>query len=164
MACPRTAEEVYCSGKLGSTLSLSPLSLSVLHACCLLACLLASSSPPTHRRPPPGAVHAAMPRSLLRIPLSPASLLAVSCLISFSSAQTCYVAQDGGVQRASTWKACPGSASDGFEICCLPGSECGEDMLCHIPSSFGPGPNSWYQAGCTDPTYQSSVCRKDCGE
>ena len=99
-------------------------------------------------------------RHLVRLPVS------LIPLLYFPLAEaTCYVAAYGIVGEQPGWNACPGTASStgGVETCCLSGSDCGEDSLCHIANADDPD-NSWYQAGCTDSNYQDPICRNDCGE
>lgn len=94
----------------------------------------------------------------------PFSLLALFVLVSLTEG-TCYIAAYGLIGKQDGWVSCPGTASSlgGVETCCLPGSECGQDSLCHVPDSADSGSNEWYLGGCTDPNYSDDICKKDCG-
>ena len=71
-----------------------------------------------------------------------------------------------GIIQAGDWIKCSNTAVtlNGASACCLPGSLCGEDSLCHTPESLSTGGNNWYPAGCTDPTYTDPVCRTSCSK
>ena len=83
--------------------------------------------------------------SLIQLPVSLLALLSITRLVSAD----CYVAAYNLVGKQSGWVACPGTASSpgGAETCCIPGSECGEDSICHVPASQNPGSDAWYVAG-----------------
>lgn len=101
------------------------------------------------------------------------TILMLSFLVYFlllntaSSQQICYTrALNTIVNERTGWFVCGDTAisAGGAETCCLPGSRCGSDSLCHKPASENPGNNSWYIARCTDGTYQDPVCRLSCSE
>lgn len=93
-----------------------------------------------------------------------ASLLSIAALAT-ADGTACYSRALGNV-LSGEWLTCHNTARSigGAQSCCMAGSQCGPDSMCHIPSSLASGNASWYPSGCTDPTYQDPVCRLDCSE
>ncbi|KAF2166950.1 hypothetical protein M409DRAFT_54711 [Zasmidium cellare ATCC 36951] len=56
---------------------------------------------------------------------------------------------------------CDDQASSATTACCAYGELCTADSICYNASSSGT--DRWYVAGCNDPDYEASVCRKSCG-
>ena len=94
------------------------------------------------------------PASLLSLLL----LLLSSSLTAAASSSICYASD--GVQSANF--AC--NPSQPNSTCCMPGFECISNGLC------APGPNitgaitPFYVGDCTDPTWSSPTCLKECAD
>ena len=92
--------------------------------------------------------------------------LAVALLlaIEFASADQCYWKATDQARKDGNWFSCgtnTAQKSGGAELCCMTGSECGEDSICRA-SSNGTAGSEWYVGGCTDSTYNDPACRDDC--
>ncbi len=57
------------------------------------------------------------------------------------------------------WFACNNTQvqPSGAQLCCISGSQCGEQSICHSNTGY-------YVGGCTDGSYGDAVCRTDCCE
>ncbi|EMD01304.1 hypothetical protein BAUCODRAFT_205161 [Baudoinia panamericana UAMH 10762] len=90
--------------------------------------------------------------------------LAMLCA-SVVQAHNCYWRTNGTVvAENSGWYACGTGTrtGDGTEqLCCLVGSYCGQDSICHFEDQQEGG-SGWYVGGCTDANYGDPVCRSDC--
>jgi hypothetical protein len=61
--------------------------------------------------------------------------------------------------NAIDWFACNNTevTPGGAQLCCIQGSQCGQDSICLQNVSY-------YVGGCTDGSYGDSVCRTSCSE
>ncbi|MCJ1433409.1 hypothetical protein MMC27_002769 [Xylographa pallens] len=94
----------------------------------------------------------------LLLSLLPLLLLLLSSLASAASSSICYASD--GVQSANF----PCNPDQTDSACCMPGFECISNGLC------APGPNitgtitPFYVGDCTDPTFSSPECLKECAD
>lgn len=99
------------------------------------------------------------------------ALILLSGWIALTLAQTpddqCFWKNSGGTVAESTdgWHVCNNTKTTekGASLCCLNGSQCGEDSICHFPGG-SQGGTGWYLGGCTDGSYNDPVCPKACSE
>lgn len=96
-------------------------------------------------------------------------------LFGIVTAQPCYWKSNNTVraQDAAGIYPCPNTEthSDGTQLCCLVGSQCGIDGICRFPEATvdsgppdSPGRSGWNTGGCTDPSYSDPVCPTECSE
>ena len=99
------------------------------------------------------------------------ALVLLSGCIALTFAQTpndqCFWRNSGGTVAESTdgWHVCNNTKTTekGASLCCLNGSQCGEDSICHFPGG-SQGGTGWYLGGCTDGSYNDPICPKACSE
>jgi len=104
----------------------------------------------------------------LHLPLKLAVLLSASLTLIAATAVPAAAEQcfwRGGsaiVAESSGWFACNNTqvTAGGAQLCCLTGSYCGEDSICHFDGTDGG--SGWFIGGCTDPSYADQVCSMSC--
>jgi hypothetical protein len=78
-----------------------------------------------------------------------------------NAADNCYWRSSNTINAMTSpgWFACNNTQVQpgGAQLCCIGGSQCGEDSICHSNTGY-------YVGGCTDGSYGDPVCRTSCSE
>lgn len=88
--------------------------------------------------------------------------LAIITALAFSKAMAsdnCFWRSKNQIHTMDGWFACNNTqvTEGGAQLCCIPGSQCGQDGICLQNVSY-------YVGGCTDRKYRVPACRTSCSK
>jgi hypothetical protein len=87
------------------------------------------------------------------------AMIAVLAVSKVMASDNCFWRSKNQIHAMDGWFACNNTqvANGKAQLCCIPGSHCGQDSICLQNVSY-------YVGGCTDGTYGDPVCRTSCSE
>ena len=132
----------------------------------------------SHRRPNDFCALLTFPKSSIRLSVNPTTskadfhfckmvstylLTGIIFHLLLVSAQNdeCYWRSNNTIIPEPGWFVCQNTeqTSGGARLCCFGDSECGEDSLCRMNGASG---YTYFVGGCTDSTYNDTICSKSC--
>lgn len=87
-------------------------------------------------------------------------LLSLLLALSAAASDNCFWRSNNTINaEGDGWFACNNTQINpgGAQLCCIAGSQCGEDSICH-------NNNGYYIGGCTDGNYEDPVCNNNCSK